>query len=81
MNSNIFRLYRENILNIETLHRELKLKLYNSLLYAGDNVIYSLRKFIEKNNHQNYSKVALEMRKDLYGKNTRINFNDIKIEV
>ena len=75
------RFYREDILDIKTLHRELKLELYNSLLYAEDNVIYSLRKFIEKINHQNYSSVALEMRKDLYGKKTKINFEDIKIKL
>ncbi len=75
------KLYREDIPNADTLRKELKLELYNMMLYAGDNVIRSLKQFIKKTTHENYSKVALEMRKDLYGKKTNINFNDIKIEL
>ncbi len=75
------KIYREDIPNVEALHRELKLELYNMMLYAGDNVIRSLKQFIKNTSHQNYSKVALEMRKDLYGKKTKIDFDDIKIEL
>ncbi len=75
------RVFREDITNIETLKRELKLELYNMALYGGDNVIRSLKKFIKKINHENYSRVALEMRKDLYGKKTNITFDDIKIDL
>lgn len=75
------KLFRDDIPNTSTLQRELKLELYNSMLFAGDNVIKSLRRFIEQSNHQNYSQVALEMRRDLYGKKTKIDFEDIKIRL
>ncbi len=75
------KLYRKDIPNAERLRKELKLELYNMMLYAGDNVIRALKLFIKKTTHESYSKVALEMRKDLYGKKTNINFDDIKIEL
>lgn len=75
------RLYREDILDAETLQRELKLELYNMMLYAGDNVIRSFKQFVNENSHENYAKVAFEMRKDLYGKKTHINFEEIKTSI
>lgn len=75
------KLYREDIPNTETLHKELKLELYNMMLYAGDNVMRSFKLFVKKINHENYSKVALEMRRDLYGRKTKINFDEIRIEL
>lgn len=75
------RLFREDIPDIETLQRELKLELYNMMLYANDNVIRSFKQFVNDNSHENYSQVAFEMRKDLYGKNTRIDFDEVKVNL
>jgi hypothetical protein len=75
------KFFRSDIQNTETLRRELKLELYNMMLYAGDNVMRSFKQFVKKPNHKNYAKVALEMRKDLYGKRTNIDFDEIKIEL
>ncbi len=75
------KIYREDISDHEALIRELKLELYDGMLYAGDEVLKSLRVFIEEPNHQNYSSVALAMRRDLYGKKTKIEFDDIKVDL
>jgi hypothetical protein len=74
------KVYRDDIPNQEALIRELKLELYNAVLYAGDEVLKALAIFIKDPHHQNYSRVALAMRRDLYGKKTKIEFDDIKIE-
>lgn len=75
------KIYRPDIPNSKTLLVELKLELYNALLYAGDDVIISLKKFIANTNHKTYSEVALQMRKDLFGKKTSLNFEDIEISL
>jgi len=72
------KLYRTDIKNIDYLRRELILELYEMLLYAGDNAIKIFKIFIEEPTYQNYTKVIVEMRKDLYGKDTKIKFEDIK---
>ena len=53
---------------------------YHSILYAPDNVITSLKKFIKKPSKKAYVVVAKEMRKDLWGRKTKLNFNDIEIK-
>ncbi len=50
------------------------------MLYAKDNVLISLKNFVENPGDKNYIKTALEMRKDLYGSKTKINLEDIKIK-
>jgi hypothetical protein len=52
---------------------------YHSILYSPDNVIVSLKKFISEPDQNNYVLVAKEMRKDLWNKNTKLSFDDIKL--
>lgn len=75
------RYYRNDISNLMVLEREIKLELYNSLLFAGDNVIKALKNFIKEPNHKNYSVTVLEMRKDLYNNNTKIVFKDVEVQL
>lgn len=50
---------------------------YHSLLYSSDNVILALKEFINNPDKINYVKVAKEMRKDLWNKNTKLDFEQI----
>jgi acyl-CoA hydrolase len=53
---------------------------YHSTLYSSDQVILSLKDFINSPSQESYIKVAQAMRKDLWGRKTSIDFNDIKLE-
>jgi hypothetical protein len=53
---------------------------YHSTLYSSDQVILSLKDFIEKPGEETYIKVAQAMRKDLWGRKTDLNFSDIRLE-
>jgi hypothetical protein len=77
----LLKLHRPDIPDTESLVQELKTELYNAMLYAQDDVLKCLRIFIESPDHQSYFNVALAMRHDLYGKKTRIEFGDIKIDL
>ena len=53
---------------------------YHGVLYSPDKVMIALKKFILKPNKKNYLKTAIEMRKDLWNKNTKLEIEDIIIE-
>lgn len=72
--------FRPDITSNDMLFRELELELYNGTLYASDDVLKKLRKFIATKDYQSYLIVALAMRKDLYGKKSKIKFDDLRIE-
>lgn len=72
--------FRPDVTSKEMLFRELELELYNGVFYASDDVLKQLRKFISVKNYQSYLNLALAMRKDLYGKKSKITFNDLKIQ-
>jgi len=72
------KIYRADIKDQNMLRRELILELYNMLLYAGDVVVKIFKLFIAQPNYENYVKVIIEMRRDLYGKKTKIKFQDVE---
>ena len=51
---------------------------YNSILYASDNVLKMLKQFIDNPTDSNFIKTAVEMRKDLWKKRSKINIPDIE---
>jgi hypothetical protein len=53
---------------------------YHSALYSSDDVILSLKEFIKTPSQETYIKVAQVMRKDLWGKKTKLDFNDIRLD-
>lgn len=53
---------------------------YHSTLYSSDEVILSLKGFINTPSQEAYIKVAQSMRKDLWGRKTKIDFNDIRLD-
>ena len=58
------RLYIESL---DDLIREIKLELDNMLLFASDEVLMRMSDFIIKPSRESFLKVALAMRKDLWG--------------
>lgn len=52
---------------------------YHSLLYSPDFVIEELKKFIRNPDKESYIKTAKAMRKDLWGKKTKLEEKDIII--
>lgn len=53
---------------------------YHSILYSSDDVIVSLGKFIKKPSKEAYVEVAKAMRKELWGRKTKLTFDDIPID-
>lgn len=60
------RIHRPNITNSKILDRELEMEYHNALLFASDQVLDSMRTFIDNKTIENWKKVSKEMRKDLY---------------
>jgi len=52
---------------------------YHSILYSSDDVILSIKRFIENPSQDNYVIVAKEMRKDIWGEKTKLTFEKIKL--
>ena len=52
---------------------------YHSILYSSDNVILSLKKFIQEPNKDNYIKTAKAMREELWENKTKLKYEDILI--
>jgi hypothetical protein len=69
---------RPDLRNINDLKEELKNELLNAVLYANDDVIKSLSVFNKNPNYENYLNTVSSMRKDLWGKNTKISSKDLE---
>ncbi|MDD4924324.1 MAG: hypothetical protein PHF74_05770 [Dehalococcoidales bacterium] len=53
---------------------------YNSTLYASDDVLKSEREFLKNPSESAFFRTAIAMRKDLWKKNTKINFDELFLE-
>ena len=69
----------ENITSDDYLN-QIREYYYHSILYSPDHVILALKEFINTPNKINYVKVAKEMRKDLWNKNTNLDLEEILID-
>ena len=63
---------RSDIKTEQDLDKEIETEFLNGLLYAGDDVIIAISNFIRKPNRQTCAHVGFLMRKDLWGKKTKI---------
>lgn len=54
---------------------------FQSLLYSPDFVIQDLKRFIENPNKKNFIKVAQSMREDLWGKKTKLQIDDLILNI
>jgi hypothetical protein len=59
--------HRPDLKTKEDLVNELKTEWTNMILFASDNVIETMRDFIEEPNENNFNRTILAMRTDLYG--------------
>lgn len=75
------KLYRSDITSLDKLQEELLLEWQNMLLYANDEVIIAMRKFLEKIDFETFSILCIEMRKDLYGLKTKLKPTDLLIRI
>lgn len=51
---------------------------YNSILYASDNVLKSLKQFMKKPTESNFVETAMAMRKDLWKKSTKLDISELE---
>lgn len=64
--------FRPDIKSREELINEIRVELFNGVLYANDQVVYAMGNFLKAPSHESYLKVVSSMRKDLWGKKTKI---------
>ncbi|HBG61577.1 MAG: hypothetical protein A2Y03_05730 [Omnitrophica WOR_2 bacterium GWF2_38_59] len=65
--SDFLIIHRPDLNSKEKLFLELKTEWNNMILYASDEVLLRAHTFLNKPSHENYKKLAIEMRKDLWG--------------
>ena len=53
---------------------------FHSMLYAPDSVLLSIKKFIVNPNNDNFMKTAIEMRKDLWKKKTKLKISMLSLK-
>jgi hypothetical protein len=80
--SDFLIIHRPDLNSKEKLFLELKTEWNNMILYASDEVLLKSHTFLNKSSHENYKKLAIEMRKDLWGgkishKIKKLNFENI----
>ena len=69
------RQFRNDLNNLDDVKKEIETEFLHSFVFAGDDVIYSLSEFIKNPNRGSFIKVAVVMRRDLWGKKTKVNEN------
>ena len=80
--SDFLIIHRPDLNSKEKLFLELKTEWNNMILYASDEVLLKSHVFLNNPSHENYKKLAIEMRKDLWGGKIsheikKLNFEDI----
>ena len=68
---------RPDLASVEDLRQELKVEMLNALLFASDRVVSALAAFNAHPTYASYLEVVAAMRKDLWGKATRITATDL----
>ncbi|MGV8135066.1 MAG: hypothetical protein AB2L20_07620 [Mangrovibacterium sp.] len=65
--------------SVEELSDEIKTERNNMILFASDEVINSLKRFLLNPTAQTFYEAAVQMRKDLYNLKTKLNTDDLII--
>ncbi len=71
--------FRPDLKNVEDFKEEVKIEVLNGVLFASDEVIKAMVEFIRNPNYTSYIKTVVSMRKDLWGKRTKIDENTLEI--
>jgi hypothetical protein len=69
---------RPDLAKAEDIDEELQSELLNAFVFADDSVVISLSKFIDAPSYKAYIKTAVSMRKDLWGKKSKIDEQSLK---
>ena len=70
---------RPDLRNMEDVKNEVETELFNCLLFASDDVIKSLKEFIQTPNNVSYVKTAFAMRKDCWNIKTSLKAEEINL--
>jgi len=73
--------FRPDLKNIEDFKEEVKVEMLNGVLYASDEVIKAMAEFVNNPTYPSYIKTASAMRKDLWGRKTKIGRSRITLKI
>ena len=73
------KIQRPDIKTMEDVKNEVETGWYNFLLFASDDVIRTLKEFIQKPNDLTYAKTVIAMRRDLWNKKTSLKPEEINL--
>lgn len=71
--------FRPDLKSVEDFKEEVKIEMLNSVLFANDDVIKAMAEFIRNPNYTAYVKTVVSMRKDLWGKKTKITEDTLNV--
>ena len=71
---------RPDIESRDQLYNELNAEWINMSLYASDDVIDHMKRFLEKQSTDSFNELILSMRKDLFGMRTKLKPRSFKIK-
>ncbi len=70
---------RPDLANLKDIVKEIDVELWNSFLFASDDVIRSIADFVRSPTYSSYVKAAVSMRRDLWGKKTSVDEHVLSI--
>ncbi len=70
--------FRPDLKNIDDVKVEVRTEMLNSIVFASDEVIKAMSGFVKSPSDATYIKAASAMRKDLWGKDTKIGEDILK---
>ena len=73
------KLQRPDLENMADVKNEVETGWYNFLLFASDDVIRALKKFVQKPDDLTYAETVIAMRKDLWNKKTSLRPEEINL--
>lgn len=71
---------RDEIKNMDDLKRELQTEWVNSWIFSDDNTLTQFKNFLEAPSETTFAETVLSMRKDLWGKNTKLPVSAFSIQ-
>lgn len=69
------RQFRNDLTNLDDVKKEIETEFLHSFVFASDDVIRSLSEFIRNPNRGSFVRVAVAMRRDLWGKRSKVTEN------
>lgn len=70
---------RPDLKNLKDIEKEIEVELLNGVLFASDDVLKNMSGFVRKPDYNEYIKTAMAMRRDLWGKDTKVDEAILKV--